>query len=113
MSWWFWILLWVALCALALLFVVYLGFRLFRQLKATLQDFEVAAGKLGSGFNVPDNGQAAEPRTIVPGVFLDPGEARELYVTGKAERREARRLKRVARRAARGQRQSLRDVRLS
>jgi hypothetical protein len=82
-------------------------------LKATLQDFEVAAGKLGSGFDVPDNGQAAEPRTIVPGVILDPAEARGLYVTGKAERREARRLKRVARRAARGQRQSLRDVRLS
>lgn len=113
MSWWFWILLWVALCALALLFVVYLGFRLFRQLKATLQDFDVAAGKLGSGFDVPDNGQAAAPRTIVPGVFLDPAEAREIYVTGKAERRESRRIARVARRAAKGQRQSLRDVRLS
>ena len=113
MSWWFWILLWVALCALALLFVVYLGFRLFRQMKATLQDFGAAADKLGSGFDVPDNGQAAEPRTIVPGVFLDPADAREIYVMGKAERREARRLKRVAKRAARGQRQSLRDVRLS
>jgi hypothetical protein len=112
MSWWFWILLWVALCALALLFVVYLGFTLFRQVKATLHDFEAAAGKLGSGFDTPVAGQT-KLRTGVPGVFLDPAEAREIYVTGKAERREARRIRRVARRGARGQRQSLRDVRLS
>jgi len=38
MPWWFWILLWIALVALALLLHLTLGYRLFRKFMATVHD---------------------------------------------------------------------------
>jgi len=111
MPFWFWILLWVALCAVSLLFVIFLGWRIFRAFIATLADFEQAAAKLER----PAAPEAAEAGTAVaiPGIFLDPEEVRRDYDAGKLQRRQARRERRVARRRARGQRQSLRDIGLT
>lgn len=112
MPFWFWILLWVALCALALLFVLFLGWRIFRAFMATLAEFERAAARLSPRAPSPS---AREPETgnFVPAVFQDPGQVRADYLDGKARRDQARRARRVARRAARGQRQSLRDLGLT
>ncbi|MCG2622148.1 hypothetical protein LVY72_09480 [Arthrobacter sp. I2-34] len=113
MPFWFWILLWVALCAVALLFVIFLGWRIFRAFMATLAEFEQAAAKFqpppAAGPDAPDTGIEA----FVPAVFLDPGQARADFTEGKDRRRQARRDRRVARRAARGQRQSLSDIGLT
>lgn len=113
MPYWFWILLWVALCAVALLFVIFLGWRIFRAFMATLAEFEQAAAKFeplaATAPDAPDAGGEA----LVPGIFLDPEEVRTDYAEGKYRRRQARRERRVARRQARGQRQSLRDIGLT
>jgi hypothetical protein len=108
---WFWILLWVALCALALVFIGLLGWRIFRQFMRTLREFESAADRLGSGLQVDP--PPAEPHHPRPAIFADAAVLKDEYAVGKEQRREERRQRRVARRAARGQRQSLRDLRLS
>lgn len=108
---WFWILLWVALCALALVFIALLGWRLIRQFMRTLHEFEAAADRLGSGLQAEQ--PATEPHEPELAIFADPEVLKEEFALGKAQRREQRRQRRVARRTARGQRQSLRDLRLS
>lgn len=115
---WFWILLWVALCALALIFIGLLGWRIFRQFMRTLREFESAANRLETATNRLGGGlqaeqQQAEPHRPRPAIFADPAVLKEEYAAGKEQRREERRQRRVARRAARGQRQSLHDLRLS
>ncbi|NKX49665.1 hypothetical protein HER39_03540 [Arthrobacter deserti] len=111
MPFWFWILLWVALCALALLFVILLGWRIFRAFMATVAEFEQAAARFAAPAPADGRQPAAEP--FVPGTFREPGQARADYEDGRLRRRDARRERRVARRAAGGQRQSLRDVGLT
>jgi hypothetical protein len=108
---WFWILLWVALCALALVFIGLLGWRLFRQFMRTLREFESAADRLASGLQAEP--PVAEPHQPRPAILADPAVLKEEYALGKEQRREQRRQRRVARREARGQRQSLHDLRLS
>ncbi|MFT4469634.1 hypothetical protein ACMX2H_06935 [Arthrobacter sulfonylureivorans] len=108
---WFWILLWVALCALALVFIGLLGWRIFRQFMRTLREFESAADRLSSGLQ--SEPPVAEPHQPRPALFADPAVLKEEYALGKEQRREQRRERRVARREARGQRQSLHDLRLS
>jgi hypothetical protein len=108
---WFWILLWVALCALAIIFMALLGWRIFRQFMRTLREFEAAADRLGSGLQAEP--PLAEPHHPRPAIFADPAALKEECAAGKEHRREERRQRRVARRAAQGQRQSLRDLRLS
>jgi signal transduction histidine kinase len=108
---WFWILLWVALCALALVFIALLGWRLFRQFVRTLREFEAAADRLAGGLRTEQ--QPADPHRPRPALFADAAVLKEDYVQGKERRREERRQRRFARRAGRGQRQSLRDLRLS
>ncbi|HXF03714.1 MAG TPA: hypothetical protein VN601_12075 [Arthrobacter sp.] len=115
---WFWILLWVALCALALVFVALLGWRIFRQFMRTMREFEAAANRLETETNRLGGGLHVEPPLAEPhqprlAIFADPAALKEEYAVGKEQRREERRQRRVARRAARGQRQSLRDLRLS
>lgn len=113
MPFWFWILLWVALCAVALLFVIYLGWRIFRAVVATMAEFEAAAAKFAPPAP-PARDRPQEPGEVfVPAVFVHPDRARAEYVEGKVRRRQARLERRVARRAARGQRQSLRDLGLT
>lgn len=108
---WFWILLWVALCALALVFIALLGWRIFRQFVRTLREFEAAADRLSG--ELQTEGQPAGPHRPRLALFADSAVLKEEYVKGKELRREERRQRRFARRAARGQRQSLRDLRLS
>ena len=112
MPWWFWILLWVALAALTLLFLILLGFRVFRGFMAVMHDAERAGTRLGEQWDrrtdvqsAPDTAPAA-----VPGIFGDPHLLRTEYDDGKQARREDRRRRRVARRREHGQPVALRDL---
>ncbi|MGX9900878.1 hypothetical protein ACW0JT_15225 [Arthrobacter sp. SA17] len=130
MPWWSWILLWVALVALSLLFYAFLGFRLFRQIMATLKELGEAGSRLGqsgsrSGSSLtdlePDAGSedGQDPgrlrQSLPPGlaVFASPEQTRLEYHAGKASRQESRRARRVQRKADRGQPQRLRDIEFS
>ena len=109
MPWWFWILLWVALAATALLFYAFVGWRLFRTFMALLRQARQSADQL-----VPQEGFGGaelplRPRPL-PGVFEDPDEARAHWQAGRTARREARRIRRVERRTANGQPRALRDL---
>lgn len=115
MSWWFWILLWVALVVLALLFFALLGFRLFKTFTALLRELDRAGGKLA----MPDQSEAVageEPqleKSFPPGsgIFLVPRESRVQYKASKLQRQELRRQRRMERKNLRGQPQALRDLR--
>ena len=130
MPWWSWILLWIALVALSLLFYTFLGFRLFRQIMATLKELGEAGSRLGesgsrSGSSFTDldpdigskDGQDSGRLTqsLPPGlaVFASPEQMRLDYHAGKAARQERRRARRVQRKADRGQPQRLRDIEFS
>ena len=130
MPWWSWILLWIALVALSLLFYAFLGFRLFRQIMATLKELGEAGSRLGesgsrSGSSFTDldpdigskDGQDSGRLTqsLPPGlaVFASPEQMRLDYHAGKAARQERRRARRVQRKADRGQPQRLRDIEYS
>jgi hypothetical protein len=112
MPWWSWILIWVALAALSLLFYVLLGIRLFRQFMATVKDLSAAGEKLGH--IAPAEQAAASPHAAGPrpgtAVFASPAVMRHDYEASKSSRREQRRLRRVQRKADRGQPQALGDL---
>lgn len=110
MPWWSWIVLWVALVALTLLFLIYCGFRLYR-------GFSVLLAELGTASSVLDRLSAPELqadgvdlRHFESAVFADPAAMRSAYRSGKAHRRELRRVNRVARRIERGQPVAIRDL---
>ena len=115
MPWWSWIVIWIALVALSLLLFVVLGVRLFRAFMATTRELGEAAERFsqfpsGAG---PGPGPAAAPGARpVPGsaVFASPVRMRHDYHAARISRQEARRLRRVRRKADRGQPQSLRDI---
>ncbi|KIS27091.1 hypothetical protein TV39_11165 [Arthrobacter sp. SPG23] len=118
MPWWSWILIWIALVAVSLLFYVLLGIRLFRQFMATVKDLGAAGERFGAPLasltDADPQGEPApggEPRAQ-PGsaVFASPMQMRHDYLTSKSSRREARRQRRVQRKADRGQPQALRDI---
>lgn len=112
MPWWSWILIWVALVAVALLFYVLLGIRLFRQFMATVKDLGAAGEKLGhlNPIDLPD--ESADPAEALPGsaVFASPAVMRHDYEASKWARREERRRRRVQRKKDRGQPQALGDL---
>jgi hypothetical protein len=125
MPWWSWIVIWIALVALSLLFFVVLGVRLFRVFMTTARELGDAAERFSRFPSGPDAGgedaggvdSGADPGTAsgarpFPGsaVFASPDEVRHDYRTSKIARQEARRLRRVQRKADRGQPQSLRDI---
>lgn len=112
MPWWSWILIWVALVALSLLLYVVLGFRLFRQFMATLKDLGAAGEKLGQLGPIEQPDASSDPTKPQPGsaVFASPTVMRHDYEASKSSRREERRLKRVQRKAERGQPQALGDL---
>ncbi|WP_163163748.1 hypothetical protein [Arthrobacter sp. Alg241-R88] len=112
MPWWSWILIWVALVALSLLLYVFLGFRLFRQFMATLKDLGAAGEKLGQLGPTEQPDVSPDPAKPQPGsaVFASPTVMRHDYEASKSSRREERRLKRVQRKADRGQPQALGDL---
>ena len=112
MPWWSWILIWVALVAVALLFYVLLGIRLFRQFMATVKDLSAAGDKLGHLGPVELPEEPVDQTRMLPGsaVFASPALMRHDYEASKSSRREERRLKRVQRKADRGQPQALGDL---
>jgi hypothetical protein len=118
MPWWSWIVIWIALVALSLLFFVVLGVRLYRQFMTTLKELGEAGDRFGHlPSTAPDqapaeSGARARP---VPGsaVFTPPALVRHDYQAAKAARQEVRRLRRVQRKADRGQPQRLHDIEFS
>jgi hypothetical protein len=124
MPWWSWIVIWIALVALSLLFFVVLGVRLYRKFMTTVKELGEAGdrfGRLPSAAPVPapaEAGAPAAPTALAapfPGsaVFAPPARVRHDYEAAKAARREARRLRRVQRKADRGQPQRLHDIEFS
>ncbi len=112
MPWWSWILIWVALVAVALLFYVLLGIRLFRQFMATMKDLSAAGGKLGHLGPIEALEETGDPSRALPGsaVFASPAVMRHDYEASKLARREERRRRRVQRKKDRGQPQALGDL---
>jgi hypothetical protein len=118
MPWWSWIVIWIALVALSLLFFVVLGVRLYRKFMTTVKELGEAGDRFGhlpSATPVPAPAEPGAPATPVPGsaVFAPPARVRHDYEAAKAARREARRLRRVQRKADRGQPQRLHDIEFS
>ncbi|MGW9405009.1 hypothetical protein ACWGQ2_13705 [Arthrobacter sp. NPDC055585] len=107
MPWWSWILIWVALTAVALLLYVLIGYRLFRKFMAVLREVQSAGERL-SFITAPV--PPAEAGRFQPAVFADPEAERRRYDEGKASRKEARRERRVQRRILRGQPRAWRDI---
>jgi hypothetical protein len=120
MPWWSWIVIWIALVALSLLFFVVLGARLFRQFMATVKElgeagerfsgFPAAAAAAGTGQEDRAARSASEPGSAV---FAPPAEMQHDYHASKLARQDARRLRRIQRKAERGQPQALRDIEFS
>ncbi|WP_104110465.1 hypothetical protein [Arthrobacter sp. N199823] len=116
MPWWSWILIWIALAALSLLFVAFLGFRLWRGAAALMRTFSDVSAERANYWDASLERatvqHVTEPRNVVPGaaVFATPEEMKHDYLAAKEERRFARLQRRVARRKERGQLQSLRDI---
>lgn len=115
LPWWFWTLLWTVLVLATLLCVVLAGFRLFRQGMKVFDTLGEASEQLGAEF--------AKPGTVVDyapvgrryphgteATHADPRKIKKLVRKGKAERIEARRVRRVARRTERGQAQNMQDL---
>lgn len=117
LPWWFWVLLWTVLILATLLLTVLAGFRLFRRAMSVLDSASDAADHISGEFAKPGTVVAYEPvvRRYPHGTDATHGEREEiseLRDLGKAERIEARRVKRVARRSNRGQAQNMRDLNL-
>jgi len=116
MPWWSWILIWVALVALALLFAVLMGLKVWRDGLKTLHAVTAVGDELGAHWarqvQSATEAQAAQSRPAVAGaaVFATPEQMKDDYLASKEDRRIARLQRRVARRKERGQLQSLRDI---
>ncbi|QIV88507.1 hypothetical protein [Glutamicibacter mishrai] len=117
LPWWFWVLLWTVLVLATLLVAVLAGFRLFKRGMAVVEGLGDAADHISAGLSQPGTvvEYAQNPRRYPHGTdatHADPEKIRKLRDKGKAERIEARRLRRIARRSERGQAQNMRDLRL-
>ena len=116
MPWWSWILIWIALIALSLLFVVFLGFKLWHGATATMRTFRAVTAERGAYWDASLERarveHVTEGRATIPGsaVFATPEKMKDDYLAAKEERRFVRLQRRVARRKERGQLQSLRDI---
>jgi hypothetical protein len=113
MFWWMWIVLWAALLALSALFLLAVGFRVFRKAMATLGEFEAAAARLDPAPEPVSAGTgAADARggSRVPAVFSHPGEVRAANREAKLLRQARRREQRVRRRAEHRRPQLLHDL---
>ncbi|MCW4464890.1 hypothetical protein OK351_05135 [Glutamicibacter sp. MNS18] len=117
LPWWFWILIWTVLVLSMLLAAVLAGIRLFRQGMGVIGALGDAAEKFSHDLAQEGTVVQYTPRTrIYPSgtdaTHADPEWIRQLKDTGKAERIEARRIRRVARRTARSQPQNVYDLHL-
>lgn len=107
MEWWTWILLWLALAALALIFLGFLAWRLFRGFTALMDEAGRASELLAPDF---DAAEAGEPRPIRLAIFREPADVRAGNALASRERKWQRLERRVRRRSLRGQPQLLRDL---
>ena len=117
MLWWMWIVLWVAVVAVSVIFLVVVGFRVFRRGVRTLGEFGEAMDRLevNTGHGENDGGPGriyagGVPGIIVPAVFSDPEDVRAAARAAQADRRLGRRSRRVLERSRRGQPQLLQDL---
>ncbi len=115
MPWWSWIVIWIALGALSLAYLLLLGIKVWRGFSATAGAFHDAAEMLSRYRRTAEETYDGGPVTIArpaPGraVFASPEQMKEDYTASKGARQSERRRRRVARRSARGQLQSLRDI---
>ena len=115
MPWWSWIVLWIALAALSLLYIVLLGIKVWRDFRLTAKSLDAAGVRMRKhrrtrAAELEDQRAPQEVRTQGVAVFASPEQMKDDYTAAKAARASRRRRRRVARRAERGQPQSLRDV---
>lgn len=116
MPWWSWIVIWIALVALALLYVILLGLKVWRGANKTMRSIS------GVGQNLTDRWEsqsvlaaeqwltASSTETQGEAVFATPEQMKDDYLASKKQRSFARLNRRVARRNERGQLQSWRDI---
>lgn len=115
MPWWFWIVLWIALVALSLAYVLLLGIKVWRDLTATTKFFHEAGSRLGR-YRSEKAAELEAGRPLATraaqgaAVFASPEQMKDDYTAAKAARVAQRRRRRMASRAERGQPQSLRDI---
>ncbi|MFC3299184.1 Uncharacterised protein [Arthrobacter agilis] len=113
MLWWMWIVLWVAVVAVSAIFLVVVGYRVFRRGMRTLGEFGEAMDRLE--VNVPPSaGAARTPSTLtgipIPAVFSAPEDVRGARELAATRRRDDRRSRRVRTRDRLGQPQLLQDM---
>lgn len=107
MEWWTWILLWLALAAMALLFLGLLAWRLFRGFTALMDEAGRASELLAPDFDGPETGNLRAPLLAV---FKTPADVRAENALASRTRKWQRLERRVRRRSLRSQPQLLRDV---
>lgn len=107
MEWWTWILLWLALGALALIFLGFLAWRIFRGFTGVMDELGRASELLAPNHS-PDPGPDSRP--TVPAIFKNPGAVRADHFRAARLRQWQRLERRVRRRSLRGQPQRLRDL---
>jgi hypothetical protein len=113
MLWWMWIVLWVALVAVSAIFLVAVGFGVFRRGMRTLGEFGEAMDRFE--VNAPTDAAgppraAGVPGIAVPAVFSAPEDVRAARELARTRRLDDRRSRRVLKRERRGQPQLLRDL---
>lgn len=112
-----WIVLWVALVAVSIIFLVAVGFRVFRRGMRTLGEFGEAMDRLEVNADTR-HGDSADavvratgvPGITVPAVFSAPADVRAAAELAKTHRQLDRRNRRVLTRARRAQPQLLQDM---
>ncbi|WP_159801338.1 hypothetical protein [Arthrobacter zhaoguopingii] len=112
MSWWMWLVLWIALVAVSALFLLAVGFRVFRKAMAALDEFETASSLLDAAPPTHASDAAAEKASdsSVPAVFAQPAEVRRANHAARLLRQGRRRERRIRRRAENRRPQLLRDL---
>jgi hypothetical protein len=112
MSWWMWLVLWIALVAVSALFLLAVGFRVFRKAMGTLDEFGKASSLLdavpAARPSGPVVGEASD--SPVPAVFAQPAQVRRANHEARLLRQGRRRERRIRRRAENRRPQLLRDL---
>lgn len=107
-----WLVLWIALVAVSALFLLAVGFRVFRKAMGTLDEFEKASSLLDAAPPPRASGSAAGEASDSPvaAVFEQPAEVRRANHEARLLRQGRRRERRIRRRAENRRPQLLRDL---
>ena len=107
-----WLVLWVALVAVSALFLLAVGFRVFRKALATLDEFEKASSLLDAAppTSASDAAAGEASGSPAPAVFAQPAEVRRANHEARLLRQGRRRERRIRRRAENRRPQLLRDL---